>query len=71
MHHPIPSGVFKPNPSTGEKRNDTSTRVAQEITANDRRLREAKTTRLRDERLAREALIGQEKPEPIKRKGKT
>lgn len=68
MRHPIPAGIFKPNPTSGEK-SDATTRVAQQILDGEKAAREAKTKRLR---LAR---LKQEHSEPavvptIKRKAK-
>lgn len=54
MRHPIPTGIFKPKLSTGEKKNGVTTTVATQITAGEKAAREAKTVRLRMARLAYE-----------------
>jgi hypothetical protein len=54
MRHQIPTGVFKPNPSSGERKSDVTTRAAHQILDNERSAREAKTERLRVARLAKE-----------------
>jgi len=59
MRHQIPTGVFKPNPTSGEKKSDTTTRVAQQVIDTERSAREEKTKRLR---IAREA---KEQAEPL------
>jgi hypothetical protein len=50
----IPDGVFKPKPSTGEKKSDVTNAVALQITGGEKAAREAKTARLRLARLAHE-----------------
>ena len=59
MRHQIPDGVFKPIPTSGEKKSDTTARVAQQIIDTEKSARETKTERLR---LAREA---KEQAEPL------
>jgi hypothetical protein len=54
MRHQIPDGVFKPKPTSGEKKSDTTARVAQQIVDSEKSAREAKTRRLRLARLAKE-----------------
>jgi len=54
MRHPIPTGIFKPKLSTGEKKSDVTTTVAMQITEGEKAAREAKTERLRLARLAYE-----------------
>lgn len=51
MRNPIPTGVFKPNPTSGEKKGDATTRAAQQIIDAETTAREAKTERLRLARL--------------------
>jgi hypothetical protein len=59
MRHQIPDGVFKPNPTSGEKKRDVTARISQQIIDTEKSAREAKTERLR---LAREA---KEQAEPV------
>lgn len=53
MRHPIPTDVFKPTPTSGEKKSDTTSRIAQQITDKEKSAREAKTERLKLARLAK------------------
>lgn len=48
----IPDGISKYKPSTGEKKSGVTNAVALQITEGEKAAREAKTTRLRLERLA-------------------
>lgn len=50
----VPDGIFKPTPTTGEKKSDTTTRAAQQIIDAERLARETKTERLRLARLEKE-----------------
>ena len=54
MRHQIPDGVFKPSPTSGEKKSEVTARAAQQILDNERSARAAKTERLRLARLAKE-----------------
>lgn len=51
----VPDGVFKPKATTGEKKNDATTKAAQQIIDAETEAREVKTERLRLARLAHEA----------------
>jgi hypothetical protein len=71
----IPAGVFKPKPTSGEAKSDTTTKVARQILDGERAAREAKTERLRLARLAKEAaepVIAPPKPRarPAKRRAR-
>ncbi|WP_315919751.1 hypothetical protein [Mesorhizobium sp. SP-1A] len=71
MRHPIPTGIFKPRPTSIEKKTDATTRAAQQIIDDEKLAREAKTERLRLARLARaQAIITPPSPkaQPIKRR---
>jgi hypothetical protein len=59
MRHQIPDGVFKPNPTSGEKKRDVTARISQQIIDTEKSARDAKTRRLR---LVREA---KERAEPV------
>ena len=54
MRHQIPDGVFKPIPTSGEKKRDVTARISQQIIDTEKSAREAKTERLRVARLAKE-----------------
>jgi hypothetical protein len=54
MRQPVPTGVFKPNPTSGENKNDATTRAAQQIIDGEKAARDIKTERLRQARLERE-----------------
>lgn len=54
MRHQIPDGVFKPIPTSGEKKSDTTARISQQIIDTEKSAREAKTRRLRMVREAKE-----------------
>lgn len=51
----IPEGVFKPKPTSSESKADTTTKTARSIISAEMAAREAKTERLRQARLTREA----------------
>ncbi|WP_080918717.1 hypothetical protein [Manganibacter manganicus] len=61
----IPDGVFKPKPTSAENKNATTTHVARSIIEGEATKRAAKTERLRNARLAKEA---QEVTTPMKLK---
>ncbi len=69
MRHPVPAGTFKPNPTTGEKKSDATTRAAQQIINGEKSARDAKTERLRLARLAHEDSQPVAKP-AVKRRAK-
>lgn len=71
MRHPIPTGIFKQSPTSGEKKGDATTRAAQEITDGETAAREAKTERLRQARLAKEAAEPIVVPKPKTRSAKS
>lgn len=55
MKSKVPEGIFKPTVSRAESKSDTTTQVARSILETETASREAKTKRLRQERLAKEA----------------
>ena len=68
MKHAVPEGVFKPSASRAEAKNDTTTKIAWSIIEAEVAQREAKTRRLREARLAREAEVVTDAPTPKARK---
>jgi|GEM_PF-1168942 len=55
MKQSLANAVFKPTPSRSETKSDTTDRAAREIIASEAAAMQAKTAKLRAERLAREA----------------
>lgn len=61
MKDALADGIFKPKPTTAEAKGDATTRAALTIINGEASAREAKTERLRQARLAQEAL----EPAPV------
>jgi len=55
-HQPVPEGIFKPKPTAGETKQDATTRAARQILDGEVAERERKTERLRQARLAMQAI---------------
>ncbi|AZO47967.1 MAG: hypothetical protein EOS58_18655 [Mesorhizobium sp.] len=56
QHQPIPEGIFKPKPTAIETKQDATTRAARQIIDGEAAERERKTERLKQARLAMQAV---------------